>query len=227
MLKQTLHGHGHVILEKHLGGDLDIANSARTSLDNEHAEFDERDAGLIRRLMTDSHGTPFESVVLHFDIKAPIAMIREFQRHRVPWSYSEQSARYKEPMPEFYIPDAEHVREQIGKSMSYTFEPVDTQLAARTQKNMLWAYDTCWEAYREMLEDGIAKEVARFVLPVGMFSRMKVRTNLRAAMNFFSLRNHPAAQQEIREIAAAMEEMTTTVAPVAMAAYKDNQRVAP
>jgi thymidylate synthase (FAD) len=224
--KIELHGHGHVWLESWMGGDADIANSARVSVDD-YTDDQAKNDGLVRRLYRDKHGTPFEDVVFKFDIKLPLAMAREFQRHRVPWSYSEKSMRYVETDGQFYIPDADHIRQQVGKSMSYTYEPVERHVAVDVQDIMEDAYDHAMLAYRSMLDMGIAKEVARFVLPVGMFTHMKARTNLRGLMAFLSLRNHPAAQQEIREIAEAMEQLAFHVAPVAMQAFVDGGRVAP
>lgn len=225
--RTQMHGHGHVWLEAFEGSDASIANSARVSVDDYSIDKDKND-GLVRRLLKDKHGTPFEDVFLKFDIKLPLAMAREFQRHRVPWSYSEKSMRYVESDGQFYVPDAEHVRVQVGKSMSYHYEPIeDPEKVWQVQSTMEQAYDAAMEAYRSLLDMGVAKEVARFVLPVGMFTHMKVRTNLRALMGFLALRNHPAAQQEIREVAAAMEELAFAVAPVAMAAFVDNGRVAP
>jgi thymidylate synthase (FAD) len=227
--KIELHGHGHVILEAAMGGDLEIANSARVSLDKYADKMDERSERLVRRLLRDKHGTPFEDVALKFDIKAPIAVVREFHRHRVPWSYSEKSLRYVEADAEFYVPDADHVRRQVGdSSLSYTYERIDDEaLVLDTRAMMESVYRSCMESYREMIERGVAKELARMVLPVGLFTQMKARTNLRGLMHFLSLRNHPAAMREIREIAEAMEELVTPVVPIAMSAFVDNSRMAP
>ena len=187
-----------------------------------------KNEGLVKRLLKDKHGTPFEDVFLKFDIKTPIAVVREFHRHRVPWSYSEKSLRYVEASPEFYVPADDHVRRQEGSSMSYDYTPIDDEeLVAFTQGQMDTCYAYCMETYRVLLERGVAKELARMVLPVGLFTHMKARTNLRGLMAFLSLRNHPAAMQEIREIAAAMEELAFQVAPVAMTAFVENGRVAP
>lgn len=222
-----LHGHGHVWLERYSGTDRDIANSARVSVDN-YSEDDEKNAGLIRRMIVDKHGTPFEDFFLKFDIKTPIAVVREFHRHRVPWSYSEKSLRYVEADPEFYVPDADHVRRQVGKSMSYEYEPLDdAQLVEDTQQRMTDCYDMCMQSYRGMLADGVAKELARMVLPVGLFTHMKARTNLRALMHFLSLRNAAPAMREIREVAEAMEDLAFQVAPVSMQAFVDGGRIAP
>lgn len=186
------------------------------------------DAGLVRKLLKDKHGTPFEDIFFKFDIKTMISVVREIHRHRVPWSYSEKSLRYVEADAEFYVPADGHVRRQVGTSMSYTYEPIEeASVVAATQGRMQMCYDTCMTAYRDMLADGVAKELARQVLPVGLFTHMKARTNLRGLMAFLELRNHPAAMQEIREIAEAMEALAFQVAPVAMGAFVDNGRVAP
>ncbi len=222
-----LHGHGHVWLESFMGGDDDIANSARVSVAN-YSDDSEKNAGLVRSLITHRHGTPLEDVVLKFDIKTTISVVREFHRHRVPWSYSEKSLRYIEADAEFYVPDAAHVRTQVGKSMSYEYEPIrDPSTVIAIQQLMEDSYSESMSTYRALIVNGVAKEVARLVLPVGLFTHMKARTNLRGLMHFLSLRNAPQAMQEIREVAEAMELLAFEVAPVAMRAFVDGGRVAP
>lgn len=222
-----MHGHGHVWLERSSGSDLDIANSARVSVNNYSDDMD-KNIGLVQRLMKDKHGTPFEDVTLKFDIKTPIAVVREIERHRVPWSYSEKSLRYVEADAEFYLPAASHVRKQVGSSMSYEYVGIDDpEMVEDMQQWMDQTYKHCMATYRALVYEGMAKELARMVLPVGIFSQLKARTNLRGLMHFLSLRNHPAAMREIREVAEAMEALAFGVAPVAMQAFVDNGRVAP
>lgn len=223
----NVHNHGHVHLEDSMGTDLHIVNNARVSFDQESDAFTAKERGLLNFLMRERHGSPWESVVFRFDVKAPIFVIREWQRHRVN-SFNEQSARYSKIPDEFYVPDADYVREQHGKPGSYEFRTVEDPalidstiaLIDETQRN-------AFDAYNRMLENGIAKELARTVLPVGMFSRMKWTVNLRSLFNFISLRHHEHAQREIRDYAAAVEDLAKTVVPVAFEVFEENGRVCP
>lgn len=222
-----LHGHGHVWLERTSGTELDIANSARVSLDKCVDEMDERSERLVRRLYKMKHGTPFEDIFFKFDIKASISVVREFQRHRVPWSYSEKSLRYVEADGEFYIPAASHVRRQIGGSMGYEYEPIENQATViEAQDIMADAYDHAMLAYRSLLDLDVAKELARNVLPVGIFTHMKARTNLRGLLSFLALRNEEHALQEIQDIAQAMEDLAKQVAPITFEEFVKAGRVA-
>src|ERR671920_135460 len=109
----SVHNHGHVHLEDSMGGDLHIVNNARVSFDQESDEFTPKERGLMNFLMRERHGSPWEAVVFRFDVKAPIFVVREWQRHRVS-SFNEQSSRYSEIPDEFYVPEADYVRTQVG-----------------------------------------------------------------------------------------------------------------
>jgi thymidylate synthase (FAD) len=222
-----VHNHGHVILEDAMGSDLHIVNNARVSFDQESTEFTAKERGLLNFLMRERHGSPWESVVFRFDVKAPIFVIREWQRHRVG-SFNEQSARYSEIPDHYYVPEAEYVREQVGKPGNYSFDPItDPAKVDRSLELLDETQRAAFAAYREMLDMGVAKELARTVLPVGMFSRMKWTVNLRSLFNFVALRNHEHAQREIRDYAGAVEDLARTIVPVAFEVYEENGRVCP
>ena len=108
---------------------------------------------------------------------------------------------------EFYVPSAEDVRTQVGKPGSYRFEPVDDELAETVRETLAHAYHEAYEAYRQLLAEGVAKEVARSVLPVGLYTEFYWTINARSLMNFVSLRNSETAQLEIRRYAEAVEEL--------------------
>ncbi len=223
-----VHEHGHIILDDHMGGDIDIAAAARVSFNAEAGDMDEKNVGLINYLMKGRHGTPFEHVAFKFDVKAPLFVFREWHRHRAGWSYNEWSARYSKIDPEFYVPQRDYVRSQVGKPGAYVFErEPDDYKASAIQDAISFASQRGYNAYEAMVEKGVAKEVARVVLPVGTYSRMKATCNLRSAMHFLSLRNTEHAQAEIRDYAIAMEAILTNICPVAMAAFIDNGRVCP
>ena len=216
---------GYVALDGALASDLAVANGARVSFNQASQELSERDEGLIRFLMRDRHGSPFEHGYFRFIVKAPIFVVREHHRHRAGHSYNEWSGRYSKMKAEFYIPD--NVRTQTGKPGAYTFEPVDpeTRLAAREEieRQSLEAF----AAYERMLELGVAKEIARSVLPLNMYTTYYWSCNPRSLMHFCSLRNSGSAQFEIREVAKAAESFFAGRMPVTHAAFVENDRTAP
>lgn len=223
----AVHNHGHVHLEDSMGSDLHIVNNARVSFDQESEEFTAKERGLLNFLMRERHGSPWEAVVFRFDVKVPIFVMREWARHRIS-STNEQSARYSVMPDHFYIPEAEYVREQVGKPGSYSFEPItDPTVVDSTIELIEQTQRAAFDAYHQMLEQGVAKELARTVLPVGMYSRMKWTVNLRALFNFLSLRNDEHAQREIRDYAIAVEELAKQVVPVAFEVFEENGRVCP
>jgi len=220
-----VHEFGFVSLEDSMGGDLAIVNSARVSFNEESDEMDAKNIGLINFLMKNKHGTPFEAPVFHFTVKAPLFVTREWMRHRIG-SFNEWSARYSVIEPEYYTPEKGYIREQKGKAGAYYYEPMtDIDKIHETQYLLDYAQRESFRAYNRMLELGVAKEVARVVLPVGMMTKFKWTINLRALMNFLSLRNHEHAQKEIRDFAIVIEELVSEVCPVAMAAFVEHGRV--
>ena len=174
---------GFVRLDGHMGDDLSVVNAARVSFGSRSDVLDERNQGLIRFLMRERHGTPFEHNAFRFHIRCPIFVAREWFRHRVG-SFNELSGRYTELAEAFYVPAAEDVRTQVGKPGSYSFETVAPEVAERTRTTMQDAYAAAYRAYRAMLDDGIAKEVARSVLPVGIYTEFYWTVNARSIMNF-------------------------------------------
>lgn len=222
-----VHNHGHVHLEDSMGTDLHIVNNARVSFDQESTEFTAKERGLLNFLMRERHGSPWEAVVFRFDVKVPIFVMREWARHRIS-STNEQSGRYSVMPDHYYVPEPEWVRQQVGKPGSYSFEPItDPTIVDSTIDLIETTQRNAFDAYHHMLDNGVAKELARAVLPVGMYSRMKWTVNLRALFNFLSLRNDTHAQREIRDYAIAVEELAKTVVPVAFEVFEENGRVCP
>jgi thymidylate synthase (FAD) len=217
--------HGFVALDGALATDLAVVNGARVSFNQAAQELGERDAGLIRFLMRNGHGSPFEHGYFRFLIKAPLFVVREHHRHRAGHSYNEWSGRYSKMEPEFYVPD--NVRTQVGKPGAYSFEPVDeeTRDAAREEieQNAIRAFQT----YERLIERAVAKEIARSVLPLSTYTKYYWSCNPRSLMHFCSLRNHDDAQFEIRQYAAAAESFLERLMPITHAAFVDAGRVAP
>ena len=185
----------------------------------------ERDGGLIRFLIRNRHGSPFEHGYFRFLVKAPIFVVREHHRHRAGHSYNEWSGRYSKMEPEFYVP--EYVRTQVGKPGAYSFEPVDEATRERAADEIEQNARRAFEAYERMLEQGVAKEVARAVLPLSTYTKYYWSCNPRSLMHFCSLRNHEDAQYEIRQYAAAAETFLERLMPITHAAFVANDRTAP
>lgn len=218
---------GWVKLIGSMGSDLDVVNSARISFNKTHEYLENGDPKLIHYLMKNRHGTPFEAIELHFQIRCPIFVTREWHRHRLA-SYNEISGRYTELEMDAYYPERDAIRKQVGKPGHYTYETVcDPVTEGQVFDCLAKAYKTAFESYQEMLRMGIAKELARVVLPVGLFTEFRYKTNARSFMNFLSLRNAPNAMYEIRKYAEAMEDDFAIIAPHTWEAFIKNGRTAP
>ena len=218
--------HGFVRLDDAMASDLSVVNGARVSFARHKAELDDSDAGLIRFLMRDRHGTPFEHNAFRFHIRCPIFVAREWMRHRIS-SFNEFSLRYARATDDFYVPEVEDVRTQVGKPGAYTFEAVDPELAEETREALRDVYDHAYSTYERLVEAGVAREVARSVLPVGAYTEFYWTVNARSLMNFVSLRASENAQREIRRYAEAVEHFLELHMPVTHAAFVAAGRVAP
>ena len=218
--------HGFVRLDDAMASDLSVVNGARVSFARRKEELDDSDAGLIRFLMRERHGTPFEHNAFRFHIRCPIFVAREWFRHRIG-SFNEFSLRYAKATDDFYVPDADDVRTQVGKPGAYSFEPVSPELAEETREELKAVYDLAYATYTRLVEQGVARELARSVLPVGAYTQFYWTVNARALMNFVSLRNSEFAQLEIRRYAEAVERFFEQQMPVTHAAFVANNRTAP
>ena len=218
--------HGFVRLDGALADDLSVANAARVSFARRKDALDEADEGLIRFLMRDRHGTPFEHNAFRFHVRCPMFVAREWFRHRIG-SFNEFSMRYAKATEDFYVPEAEDVRSQVGKPGSYTFETVDAELAERTRVELSAAYEQAYAVYERLVDAGVARELARSVMPVGAYTQFFWTVNARSLMNFVSLRAAETAQLEIRRYADAVEAFFARKMPVTHAAFVANSRTSP
>ncbi len=187
---------GFVRLVEFLGGDRAVVQAARVSV-GQGLKTPEKDKRLINYLMKHEHGTPFEHAVFKFHVKAPIFVAREWFRHRMA-SYNEISQRYVEVRDEFYVPS--HLRKPVrgNKQASEPFRfPDERELIGRIEE----AYRRAYETYRDLLNRGVARELARVVLPLGIYTQFYWTVNSRSLMNFLRLREAPDAQWEIRQYA--------------------------
>lgn len=218
--------------------DSDVVFSARVSTKGEQSlegvdEDPESSAGLIGYLMRDRHGTPFEHNSMTFYVRAPIFVFREFMRHRIA-SYNEESGRYRELRPDFYVPAPDRSLVQVGKPGHYEFEPGTVEQHDLVVKEIEASCTQAYEAYRRMLDVGVAREVARAVLPLTIYSSMYVTMNARSLMNFISLRTKREGsrfpsfpQREIEMVAEKMEAFWAELMPLTYEAFDKAGRVAP
>jgi thymidylate synthase (FAD) len=218
--------HGFVRLDAAMADDLSVVNGARVSFARHKEELDDADAGLIRFLMRDRHGTPFEHNAFRFHIRCPIFVAREWFRHRIG-SFNEFSMRYAKATDDFYVPEPDDVRSQVGKPGAYSFEPVEPELAERTRDELRAVYEAAYETYTRLVEQGVARELARSVLPVGAYTEFYWTVNARALMNFVSLRAAETAQREIQRYAQAVEQFLAAKMPITYEAFVANDRTAP
>ncbi len=227
-----------VELVKSSAADADVLFAARVSTAGEKSLAEvgsdaERSAGLINYLMRDRHGSPFEHNSFTFFVSAPIFVFREFMRHRT-FSYNEESGRYRRLEPVFYVPGPERKLVQEGKPGRYVFVDGTAEQHKLVDEATRAVCTSAYRAYLEMLEAGIAREVARGVLPVSVYSSMYATCNARALMNFLSLRTKredstfPSfPQREIEMVAERMETIFAEAMPLTYAAFNRNGRVAP
>lgn len=224
-------------LVKNSASDLDAVRSARVSTVGEAASdevSDVRARGLINFLLRDRHGSPFEHNSMTFLVCAPLFVAREFMRHRAGWSYNEESGRYRELQPVFYVPDERRALVQVGKPGAYRFEEGTERQRLLTEESMKQVYGYAYEAYAEMLAEGVAREVARMVLPTGIYTSFYATCNARSLMHFLSLRTRRAhakvpsfPQREIEMVAEKMEIAWAELMPLTWEAFNANGRVAP
>lgn len=233
-----------VELVRSSASDSDVLFAARVSTQGEQtlesaaahtdaSEDEKRSKGLINYLMRDRHGSPFEHNSMTFYVQAPIFVFREFQRHRIA-SYNEESGRYKELSPVFYVPAEDRNLVQVGKTGAYEFLPGSAEQIALVEQESRTSSQQAYESYQRMLEAGVAREVARIVLPLNIYSSMYVTMNSRALMNFLSLRTSREGthfpsfpQREIEMCAEKMEEFWAELMPYTYEAFNKNGRVAP
>jgi thymidylate synthase (FAD) len=218
--------------------DSDVLFAARVSTKGEQSLEDveadaERSKGLINFLMRSRHGTPYEHNSMTFYVHAPIFVFREHMRHRIA-SYNEESGRYRELQPVFYVPGPDRKLVQEGKPGHYTFVEGTADQHALVDAETRRVCTEAYAAYRRILAAGVAREVARIVLPVTIYSSMYVTFNARSLMNFLSLRTRrdDAAfpsfpQREIEMVAEQMEAHWARLMPLSHAAFEANGRVAP
>jgi len=232
-----------VRLIQKVGGDEMVIAAARVSTSGEEAiKFTdpacaEENAGVINYLMKHRHGTPFEHSYLTFFVQAPIFVWREWHRHRIGFSYNEESGRYTQLKPIFYAPPRERPMMKVDgwKPGKPKFLPCeDDGLYDGLIRRLEQSYDMAYHMYELNLADGFDPGLARDCLPVGIFSSCWVSCNPRSLMAFLSLRTHdPEAKfvsyplYEIEVAAQACEKIFAAGWPITYNAFVKNGRVGP
>lgn len=201
-MKLNVLDHGYVQYVEHWGSDERIIESARMSTGKGFQGWD-TDMKLLTFLYSHRHMTPFEMCGLTLEIKAPIFVFREWHRHRTQ-SYNEMSARYI-PLPdENYIPSVDRILMQGGSNKQAQSTNAKEMTEGDVERNRILLssfYKDAQEFYQMFLNEGWPKELARLVVPVGRYSRMRASANLRNWLQFLTLRMDSAAQWEIRQYA--------------------------
>ena len=190
---------GFVRLVDFMGGDQGVVDAARVSYGGK-SKGPEADRKLIDYLLKHSHMTPFEHSVFKFHVKCPIFVMRQWIRHRMA-SYNEISARYTEVKDEFYVPRNWRAQDLKNKQGSVAAPALDhAALTAKFEAQIKAALD----CYRDMLAAGVARELARMVLPVNSYTEFYWTVNARSLMNFVTLRADKHAQWEIQQYGEAL-----------------------
>lgn len=216
--------HGFIRLVEFMGSDLSIVRNARVSYNAEWRTGEDagKDEKLLHYMMQNKHTSPFETVVLTFDIKCPIFVARQWHRHRT-WAYNEVSARYAVLPDEYYVPTPETLGKQSKKNKQVRdigeLAAVDLAIAERQCEMIRDACHSAFQTYAALLAEGTPRELARSVLPVATYTHFFGTVNLHNLFHFLRLRLHPHAQYEIRLYAQAMLWLIRNVAPCTVEAF--------
>ncbi len=193
---------GFLRLVEFMGGDNAVVQAARVSY-GKGLKGEEKDKKLIFYLMEHEHMTPFEHSVFKFHVKTPIFVARQWFRHR--WgSYNEISGRYTQYPDEFYMPSRLRVQSKKDKQMSEFGDVEEEKILLEKMRNI---QEESFRIYRELLERGVAREVARIICPLSTYTQFYWTVNARSLMNFLRLRLDIHAQYEIREYAKCILEV--------------------
>jgi thymidylate synthase (FAD) len=210
---------GFVRLVDSMGGDDAIVQAARVSYGQGTSKVSQ-DRGLIRYLMRHRHTTPFEMVEFKYHCKMPIFVARQWVRHRTA-NINEYSLRYSEARDEFYMPDPEHIQFQSALNKQGRMGEVPIELKQKVLDSFKEISERSFAIYSELNEAGVARELARSILPVNLYTEWYWKNDLHNLLHFVGLRSDSHAQYEIRVFSDAMAESVKAVAPFAWEAYQD------
>lgn len=220
MTEPTFRSSMTVELTDSMGTQESIVRAARVSTTGADSRGAAASAGLLKRLYADGHGTPFESCVLSFYFEVPIFISRQIVKHRLS-SINETSGRYRELEGEFYTTGIHRPITQVGKTADYVFEHAPVTKHADAAGVLRDSSEYAWARYEYMLSQGVAKEVARMVLPVNTYTQMYMTANLRSWLNFIQLRvdwgegatKRSHAQYEVEQVGKQVAHVIETLYP--------------
>jgi thymidylate synthase (FAD) len=239
----TLRSDADVRLIRHSGDDGMVVAAAKVSVDPDEAlqqaieDNASNPSGIIRYLMRHRHGSPFEHGSMTFYVETPIFSAREHMRHRAGWSYNETSGRYRKLEPVFWVPgrDRNIIPKEPFKPARPEFLPISDEILYETsQYHYRMVYKEAWERYEKLMDEGISKEAARAVLPLGIYTSYWATCNPRSLMHFLGLRTHEKdatftsyPQAEIEDVARKMEDIFAKMWPITYEMFNQNGRVSP
>lgn len=209
--------HGFAELVDSMGDDLSVVQAARVSTGS-GTKGEEADKKLINYLMRHSHTSPFEQVTFKFHVKCPIFVARQWMRHRT-WSYNEMSGRYMELPREFYNPSVWRAQDTANKQGSLPYNGDTYWVKGAYEEALAW----CERAYQSLLDNGVARELARMVLPLSTYTEFYGTVNLHNLFRFLKLRLDSHAQPEIQVYAQALLMLITPIVPWSVEAWRDKE----
>jgi len=210
---------GFVRLVDSMGGDGAIVQAARVSYGKGTSKMSQ-DRGLIRYLMRHRHTTPFEMVEFKFHCKMPIFVARQWVRHRTA-NINEYSLRYSEARDEFYYPEPENIQFQSSLNKQGRSGEVPPELKQKVLDYFKENSERSFALYQELNKAGVARELARSLLPVNIYTEWYWKNDLHNLLHFIGLRSDSHAQYEIRVFSDAMAHYVKEKAPFAWEAYQD------
>ncbi len=205
---------GFVEIVDVMGSDLSVVNSARVSFGKKAEEIRPRDERLINYLWKHNHSSPFRHATIQFHIKAPIFVLRQWMKHQIGCAWNEISGRYVEFDYEFYTP--KHFRVQSKDNKQGSEGAVDPKIEQQAQEIYWNTCDNAMQSYSALLNMGVAKEQARMVLPLNLYSECYWTASLQAVMHFLKLREDTHAQWEIQEYARSVREISGEHFPISL-----------
>lgn len=222
---------GYVKLVHNLGSDIDVVNSARVSFDKEVSTLSEKDQSLINFIVKNYHDSCLRHCVMTFEVYAPLMVARQWYKHTVSsthlddqFGWNESSRRYITEKEEFYIPSVDEWRSAPANKKQGSGDTIDLNIGAQYTQTLRQMISYYLDIYHAALEDGIAPEQARMLLPAyAMYVRWRWTTSLNALLHFISLRIEGHAQWEIQQYAKAIYTIVHQHYPITTAAWDEHR----
>jgi thymidylate synthase (FAD) len=202
----------------HMGDDLRVVNAARMSFNKISQKFEKKDEKLLNYLAKNKHFSPFEHVLFTFEIHCPLYIAQQILRHRTG-KYNQVSRRYTSEDLQFYVPN---YRKQHKSSKQCSGDDIEVNENYKYQVATQHVHKKCLDLYNQMVDNGIARELARGVLPQNLMTKLIMTMDLRNLANFITLREDSHAQQEVQIIAKQIREACQKYAPISTKALMVN-----